>query len=249
MAGPTTDDRTPLERLLRVVTDVRSGEAPLTLTLALNVFLLLMAYYIIKPVREGLILDLKSGAEYKSYMSAVIALALLVAVPTYARFVDRLPRLRLVVGVTLFFASHLVLFFVASRFEPLQSRMGLVFFVWVGVFNMMVVAQLWAFANDLLDPEQGKRLFALVALGGTLGAALGSAVAGWLVAPLGTYALMLVGAGVLVACALLFIVSERLSVAFRRREAGPLPAAAVFSSPPRVPDAPSPPPAPAPPAP
>jgi AAA family ATP:ADP antiporter len=105
MNAPADDERTTLERLLRVVTDVRAGEGVLSLTLALNVFLLLTAYYVIKPVREALILGMTSGAEYKSYMSAVIALALLFAVPAYARFVDRLPRLRLVVTVTLFFAS------------------------------------------------------------------------------------------------------------------------------------------------
>jgi AAA family ATP:ADP antiporter len=212
-----TDERTPVERALRVVTDVRAGEAPLTLTLALNVFLLLTAYYIIKPVREALVLALDSGAEYKSYMSAVIALALLGAVPAYARFVDKVPRLRLVVGVTLFFASHLVLFYAASLIEPVRRNMGLVFFVWVGIFNMMVVAQLWSFANDLFDEDQGKRLFALVALGASLGAALGSKIAGWLVEPIGVYALLLVSAGILLVCACLFVVSERLSVSFRTR--------------------------------
>jgi AAA family ATP:ADP antiporter len=234
MPEPTTDERTPVERLLGVVTDVRSGEAPLSLTLALNVFLLLTAYYVIKPVREALILELDSGAEYKSAMSAVIAVTLLVAVPAYARFVDTLPRLRLVVGVTLFFASHLVLFYFASKYEPFRRNMGLVFFVWVGVFNMMVVAQLWSFANDLFDPEQGKRLFALVALGASLGAALGSKVAGWLVRPLGVYALLLVAAAILVGCAFLFVASERLSIAFRKRAAGMAPAAAVFSNFPRT---------------
>jgi AAA family ATP:ADP antiporter len=225
-----TDERTPVERLLRVVTDVRSGEGALSLTLALNVFLLLTAYYFIKPVREALILALDSGAEYKSYMSAVIAVTLLVAVPAYARFVDSLPRLRLVVGVTLFFASHLVVFFLASFYEPFRRNMGLVFFVWVGVFNMMVVAQLWSFANDLFDPDQGKRLFPLVALGASLGAALGSKVAGWLVEPLGVYALLLVAAAILGGCSFLFVASERQAMAFRNRSAGTAPAAAVFSN-------------------
>jgi ATP:ADP antiporter, AAA family len=200
-----------LRRALRVVTDVRPDEVPLALTLALNVFLLLTAYYIIKPVREALILSLESGAEYKSYMSAAIALTLLVAVPAYARLVDRLPRLKLVVGVTLFFASHLVLFFLASQFQALRASIGLVFYVWIGVFNMMVVAQLWSFANDLYDPERGKRVFPLVALGASLGAALGSKVAAWLVDPLGVYALLLVSAALLGVCSWLYLVAERLA--------------------------------------
>ncbi len=214
-----------LRRALRAVTDVRAEEAPLALALTLNVFLLLTAYYVIKPVREALILSLESGAEYKSYMSAAIAVALLFAVPAYARLVDRLPRLRLVVGVTLFFASHLVLFFAGSQIEALRGVLGLGFYVWIGVFNMMVVAQLWSFANDLYDPERGKRLFPLVALGASLGAALGSKVASLLVGLIGVDAMLLVAAALLVACAGLFVVCERLS---RRvpRGAEPMPAAA-----------------------
>jgi ATP:ADP antiporter, AAA family len=200
-----------LGRALRAVTDIRAEEAPLALSLTLNVFLLLTAYYVIKPVREALILSLESGAEYKSYMSAAIAVALLVAVPAYARLVDRLPRLRLVVGVTLFFASHLVLFYLGSRVEALRGVLALAFYVWIGVFNMMVVAQLWSFANDLYDPERGRRLFPLVALGASLGAALGSKVAALLVGLIGVDAMLLVSAAMLTACAALFVLSERLS--------------------------------------
>src|SRR5664279_2285201 len=98
-----------LSRLLRPITVVRPGEATTALLLALNVFLLLSAYYIIKPVREALILSLASGAEYKAYMSGAIAILLLFAVPAYAKFVDRLPRIKLVISVTLFFAANLVL--------------------------------------------------------------------------------------------------------------------------------------------
>jgi ATP:ADP antiporter, AAA family len=201
-----------LRRALRAVTDIRAEEAPLALSLTLNVFLLLMAYYVIKPVREALILSLESGAEYKSYMSAAIAVTLLVAVPAYARLVDRLPRLRLVVGVTLFFASHLVLFYLGSRVEALRGALGLGFYVWIGVFNMMVVAQLWSFANDLYDPERGRRLFPLVALGASLGAALGSKVAAVLVGLIGVDSMLLVSAALLVLCAALFVLSERLSL-------------------------------------
>jgi len=224
-------------RALRFVTNVHDDEIPLALVLSLNVFLLLTAYYVIKPVREALILALASGAEYKSYMSAVIALALLIAVPAYAKLVDRLPRLKLVVGVTLFFASHLVLFFFASQSDALRPSLGLVFYVWIGVFNMMVVAQLWSFATDLYEPERGKRLFPLVALGASLGAALGSKIAGLLVEPLGVSAMLLVAAGLLVVCAWLFVKAERMATASRAE--APLrgattsvtPAAAVESAP------------------
>ncbi|HMR05330.1 MAG TPA: Npt1/Npt2 family nucleotide transporter [Polyangiaceae bacterium] len=206
-----TQDKGPLERALSLVTEVRAGEGVVALLLSLNVFLLMTAYLVIKPVREGLILAMQSGAEYKSYMSAAIAVTLLVAVPAYARFSDRLPKNRLVFWVTIFFASHLVLFFLGSFVEAIRVRLGLVFYLWLGIFNMMVVAQFWAFANDLYDEEQGKRLFPLLGVGQTVGALAGSAVAALLLesVKLGLYQMLLAGGALLVLSAALTVVVHR----------------------------------------
>ncbi|MCC6899931.1 MAG: translocase [Polyangiaceae bacterium] len=189
--------RSALERLLGVVTRVEPGEGVSALLMTLNVLTLMTAYSAIKPVREGLILAMASGAEYKAYMGGAIAVALLFAVPAYARFADRLPRNRLVVGVTLFFAANLVLFWAGSTVEAVRARLGLVYYLWLGIFNMMVVAQFWAFANDLYRAEQGKRLFALLGVGQTLGAVLGAGLSVWLLARVGVFNMLLVGAGLL----------------------------------------------------
>lgn len=223
MAEPTDapKSRTPLERALGLFTSVEAGEGPSVLVLALNVFVLLSAYYIVKPVREALILELESGAEYKAYMSAVIAALLLVAVPLYARLADRVKKLRLVVGASLFFASHLLLFWLAAQHSGLRARLGLVFYAWVGVFNMMVVAQFWSFANDFYDEERGRRLFPLVALGASLGAALGAKIAALLIPWLGVFGMLLVAAAVLAACAGLFVVADRMRMVAPRQAPRP----------------------------
>ncbi len=187
---------------------MRAGEGITALLMTLNVFFLLTAYYVIKPVRKGLILSVPGGSRYESYLSAAIAVSLLVAVPAYARFADRLPKNKLVVGVTLFFVSHIVVFFGLSYITPIRPYLAFVFFVWVGIFNMMVVAQFWAFANDLYTQEQGKRLFALLGLGASVGAAVGAWFTGILKkslggTSLGVYPLLLVSAAMLALCALL----------------------------------------------
>jgi AAA family ATP:ADP antiporter len=74
-----------------------------------------------------------------------------------------------------------------------------VFFLWAGIFNLMIVAQFWSFANDIYTKDQGERLFALVAFGASLGAVLGSVVTGRLIPLLGIPPLLLLAAGVLVA--------------------------------------------------
>ena len=185
----------PLDRALRLFTDVRSGEGFTVLLLALNVFLLLTAYYFIKPLREALILD-ESGAEIKSYASALQALILLVAVPAYGALAGRWPRSKLINRVTLFFAACLVLFFFLGR---AGLNLGVVFFLWVGIFNLMVIAQFWAFANDLYTNDQGERLFPLVQFGASAGAVFGSVVVGSLIEPLGIWIPMLLAAGILLA--------------------------------------------------
>jgi AAA family ATP:ADP antiporter len=220
-AESTGRERSSLERLLGAFTEVRGGEGGSALLLTLNVFLLLTSYYIIKPVRDALILSMPRGAEYKSYMGAAIAAALLLAVPAYASFAKKLPRNRLVVGATLFFVSHIVLFALGTQVEGSSSWLPLVFYLWVGIFNMMVVAQFWAFANDIYDEEQGKRLFALIGIGASAGAAVGGALAKWLprrpeaaleggcgatireVGYLSTFQLLVLSAAILALCALL----------------------------------------------
>ena len=179
------------------------------LLLTANVFSLLSAYYLVKPLREDLILAMASGAEYKSYMSGAIALLLFVLVPLYGKLVDRLPRIKLVIGVSLAFAAQLLLFYVAIAVPALRSQLGLVFYAWVGVFNVMVVAQFWAYANDLYAKEQGDRLFPMVALGASVGAAVGSKVAKLLIKSLGEQSMLLVAAFVLTLCAGLFWLVER----------------------------------------
>ena len=185
-----------LERLLKPFAEVRAGEALGALLLMLNVFLLLTAYYILKVVREPLILA-GGGAELKSYTSAGQALLFLFLVPAYGAVASRVNRIRLITGMTAFFISNLVIFYLLALAKV--PGLGVAFFVWVGIFNMMIIAQFWSFANDVYTPEQGRRLFAIVGFGQTLGAVLGGVVAKTLIAPLGVYQLMLVAAGILLA--------------------------------------------------
>ena len=215
---PTPSEPAWLSRALRPITEVRPGEAGTALLMTLNVFLLLSAYYFIKPVREALILATASGAEYKSYMSGAIALLLFAIVPLYGLLVDRLPRIKLVIGVSLAFAAQLVLFYAAMALPSLRGELGLVFFAWVGIFSVMVVAQFWGYANDLYSKEQGDRLFPMIALGASVGAALGSKVAEQLIKRLGVELMLLAAALLLVACAVLFGLVERRESAPRSTE-------------------------------
>jgi ATP:ADP antiporter, AAA family len=188
-----------LERTLSVFAAVRPGEGTTALLLMVNVFILLTAYYLIKPVREALILS-GAGAEIKSYAGAGQAILFLAIVPLYSAFANRVSRIRLINGVIAFFISNLVIFYLLGS---MHFDLGVVFFLWVGLFSLMLVAQFWAFANDIYTEEEGKRLFAIVGIGSSLGAIFGAQAAGWLFEPIGPFPMMLVAAALLAVCMVL----------------------------------------------
>jgi AAA family ATP:ADP antiporter len=173
----------------------------------LNIFILLTAYYIIKPVREALILG-ALGAEVKSYTGALQALAFLIIVPIYGAFANRVNRLHLINGVTGFFLTNLLIFYALGHFGV---PIGIPFFIWVGMFNVMLVAQVWAFANDIYTQEEGHRLLAITGIGSSLGAIFGAYLAKQLFEPMGPYAMMVLSAALLSLCMV-------LTVAIHRRE-------------------------------
>ena len=186
-------------------------------------FLLLGAYYFLKIVRETLILA-ESGAVAASYAAAGQALLLLLVVPAYGILASRVDRIRLVSWATLFFVSHLVVFFLVGS---AGFRIGIAFYLWVGIFNVFVVAQFWAFANDIYSQEQGKRLFPIISVGASLGAWIGSSVIEVSFESLGAYLPMIIGGGILIVCVLITIwVNRRMlargGVAEEKKASAPL---------------------------
>ena len=158
-----------LDRILSLfATPVYSGEGLSTLLLALNVFLLLATYYMLKTVRESLIL----ASEVMSYSSAAQAMLLLGIVPAYGWFASGVDRVRLVVGITLFFISHLAVFLMLGRSG---LPIDIPFYLWLGIFKVMVIAQFWAFAADIYSSDnQGRRLLPVVGIGSSIGALAGA---------------------------------------------------------------------------
>jgi len=198
--------RGPLDKVLSVFADTHAGEGTSALLLTFSVFFLLVSYYLIKTAREPLILA--SGAEIKSYASVGQTLLLLPTTYFYGVLSHRVGRIKLITIVTLIFVSNLFLFFALNL---LGVPIGLAFYLWAGVFNMLSVAQFWSFAADVYTEEQGKRLFAILGIGSTVGAVAGSGIAALLIHPVGVY-------GMMIAAALFLLASLGLTIIVHRRE-------------------------------
>ena len=149
------------------------------LLLLANLFVLLVAYYVMKTVREPLVLA-TGGAELKSYAAGAQAALLVGFVPAYGWLSSRVSRVKLVLWVILFFALVLEAFYVAGTIRV--PHVGFAFYVWVGIFSVASIALFWSYANDLYARGTGERLFPIVAIGATLGSPVGSAIAGRLFA-------------------------------------------------------------------
>jgi len=209
------------ERFFGLFTRVEPGEGRGIVILTLQAFTLMLAYYLVRPVREALILT-EGTAELRSYAVGAQALLLVAILPAYGALVRRLASNRVFQFVMAFFALNLVAFFIAGR---AGLHFSFAFFVWASVFAVMAVAQFWAFATDVLDVGSGTRLFGIIAVGVSGGAWAGSSIAAAGFAAIGPYGLMLASAAVLSA-------SIALSECARRttRARGPCrPAEAVVS--------------------
>ena len=174
-------DRGPAyERLLRLFADVHPREGATSLILVANIFLILAAFYLIKPVREGWLAVTDIGSltklEIRAYSAFAQSLMLLAILPFYARLAARLSRNVLITRVGVLFGVLLVAFWLTQP-NLLLGRiplLGILFYLFVGIFSVTLVAQFWAFSTDVYGAERGARLFPLIAVGAALGATLGS---------------------------------------------------------------------------
>ena len=185
---------TALSGIIGRTVDFRRGEGAALAWSCAYFFLILTAYYILRPIRDEM--GVLGGVENLAWLFTGTLVGMLLLHPLYTSLVARMPRERFVPLTYRFFILNLVIFFFVFRFSETGQMVwiGRVFFIWVSVFNLFVVSVFWSFMTDLYRPSQSKRLFGVVAVGGTLGAMLGSSITSALAVPLGPINLLLVSA-------------------------------------------------------
>lgn len=154
--------------------------------------LLLASYYLIRPVRDALAAG--SGAASIKYLATAVFVVMLAIVPLFGWLVARVRRSLLLPLTYAFFAAHLVVFAALFRLDPDALWTGRVFYVWTTVFNLFVVSVFWSFMADIWHEEEGRRLFGVIAAGGSLGGIAGPAAARALAGSVGTAGLTLIAA-------------------------------------------------------
>ncbi len=177
--------------------NLRRGELTPVLLAALYFFCILTALMVLRPAREAL--GMQRGIETVRWLFMGTAVVTLLANPVFGWLVSRYRRVQFIAATYGFFALSLLAFYVLLVSAPtvVGVTSGQVFYVWFSVFNLFVTMLFWALMADRFTLEQSKRFFALIAVGGTLGAIFGPWLASMLAEPLGTPALLLVAVGFL----------------------------------------------------
>jgi len=209
--------RNGFERFLSLFTRVQPGEGRCIAALSLQACVLMVAYYLIRPVREALILT-QGGAELRSYAVGVQALLLLAIIPAYSALTRLVEPRRVFQYVNAFFALNLA---VLCLLGHAGCRLGFVFFIWASIFGVMAVTQFWAFATDLLNVASGERLFGIVAIGISCGALIGSRLSAAGMAAIGPYGLMLASGATLMGAIAISHWARRCVPAASRNAASP----------------------------
>ncbi|ANF57589.1 NTP/NDP exchange transporter [Halotalea alkalilenta] len=182
---------------LQTLFNLRREEIGPVLIAALFFFCVLTALMLLRPARDAL--GMERGIESIRWLFIGTALVTLAVNPLFGWLVSRLRRLQFISATYGFFVLSLAGFWGLLMFAPgaIGERSGQVFFVWFSVFNLFVTMVFWALLADRFTSDQGKRLFALISVGGTLGAIFGPWLTSRLAEPLGTPSLLLVAGGFL----------------------------------------------------
>ncbi len=206
-----------LARFLQRAANIEESEVKATSISFAFVFILMTAYYILRPVRDAMASDW-TDAEV-SFLWTLNFFISTGVVALYGIAVSNIKFQRLVPGVYAFFAVSFILFYLAVTAAQDQTLIDKAFYVWVSVFSLFHISVFWSFMSDLFNKEQAKRLFAIIAAGASAGAMLGPSIPALFAGKVGTQTLMLIAAGLLVLPVPLILYLGKLKVTQLHNEA------------------------------
>ena len=163
-----------LSARLGAVFEVRPGEGRSVAWAALTFFLIMTAYFVLRPVRDALVLE--GDPAFITWLFTATFIAMTAIAAPWGALVARVPRARLVPLSFRAFVVQLLIFAGLVTWGGAPVVVGQVFYVWLSVFNLFVVSVFWSLCADLARPEQGRRVFAAIAAGGTAGALVGPTI-------------------------------------------------------------------------
>ncbi len=186
---------------------VKPGERLLLALSFAYFFFLLAGYFVLRPIREQM--GVAVGVDNYKWLYLGTLVTMLSVQPIYGAIVSRYTRRVFLPYIYAFFTSMILLFWIGLTVLGGESWLARAFFIFISVYNLFVVSLFWSFMADIYTPAQGKRLYGLIAAGGSTGGIVGPLLTSFLVKHTGTVNLLLF-AVLMMVCVLLILLKLRL---------------------------------------
>ena len=181
--------------LIYKATRIKPNELRATLLSFGFVFLLMTAYFILRPLRDAMSSDW-SDPELSWLWTSTFFFSF-IAVTLYSAIISRVKLKYVVPGVYIFFSLSFISFYLFAKVIPDPDFLNKCFYVWLSVFSLFHVSVFWSFISNLFSTEQAPRLFSFIASGASIGAIIGPAIPIIFAGDLGVMNLLLIAAGIL----------------------------------------------------
>ncbi len=185
-----------ISRFLTSATKIEASEIKATLLSFSFIFLLMVAYNMLKPARDALAPEW-SDVEV-AWLWTINFILSVIAVSLYGWLVSKAKLKNVVPAVYAFFAASFVVFYLGTGVLSDSTYLNKAFYVWLSLFSLFHVSVFWSLMSDLFSKDQAPRLFAFIASGASIGTIVGGTIALVLAKKLGTLNLMLIAATILV---------------------------------------------------
>lgn len=185
------------QRLIDRLGNVKPEEERATLLAALYFFFALASYFILRAMRDAV--GVAAGTDKLPWLFTGTLLTTLAMNPVYASVVAKLPVRRFIPIVYRVFIALLLIFAAIIKYGPhtWEPWLGPAFWILTSIYSLFIPSVFWGFMADTFQPEQGKRLFGVISVGGTLGALAGAFLTSRLATTVGTPVLMLLSVALL----------------------------------------------------
>ena len=182
-----------IARTFKSLAGVEPHELSAVLLSMLYFFFLFGSYSVVKPVRDAM--GTVYGIRHLNELFLGTFIGTLILAPVYAALATRLKLSTFLPWVYGFIAVTILGFYALfSGGKGADRWVAACFYIWVSVFNMLIISVFWSFMADLFSRTQAKRLFGFIAAGGTIGGIAGPAIATFLARVVGNNGLMLIAA-------------------------------------------------------
>ncbi|MDO5972133.1 MFS transporter [Flavivirga aquimarina] len=166
----------------RIVTSVvmmKKSEKLIVLWSFIYFFSLLSGYFILRPIRDEM--GIVNGANNMQWLFTGTFVAMLLVVPLFLYITKKFVLKKVLFLSYTFFLFNIIIFYILFKIFHGSKLLAASFFIWLSVFNLFVVSLFWSFMADVFSSESSKRLFGIIAAGGSIGALIGPIISSLLV--------------------------------------------------------------------